>query len=132
MLTSVSIGIIIDQKTITSNQEAPVFMQFIHSFFSSPEQAEHDGCKQLPSEVILFKLMSSERGADSAFAYKRLWWMTPVPAAHTVISVTPDRREVLQENGKLIYLNFHQQQGVHGLRTASVRFLSRSSGETRL
>lgn len=39
--------------------------------------------------------------------------MTPVPVAHAVISLTPDRSEVLKENGKLIYLNFHPEQVVH-------------------
>lgn len=86
----------------------------IHSFISHPPvQAEHDRCKQLSSEVILFELMSGERGAASASAFKRLWWMTPVPVARAVISLTPDRSEVLKENGKLIYLNFHPEQIVH-------------------
>lgn len=39
--------------------------------------------------------------------------MTPVPVACAVISLTPDRSEVLKENGKLIYLNFHPEQTVH-------------------
>lgn len=39
--------------------------------------------------------------------------MTPVPEARAVISLTPDRSEVLKENGKLIYLNFHPEQTVH-------------------
>lgn len=39
--------------------------------------------------------------------------MTPIPAVHAVISLTPDRSEVLKENGKLIYLNFHPEQIVH-------------------
>lgn len=39
--------------------------------------------------------------------------MTPVPVARAVISLTPDRSEVLKENGKLIYLNFHPEQIVH-------------------
>lgn len=76
-------------------------------------QAEHDSCKQLSSEVISFELMSEEREVGSAFAFKRLWWMTPVPLARAVISLTPDRSEVLKENGKLIYLNFHPEQIVH-------------------
>lgn len=39
--------------------------------------------------------------------------MAPVPVAHAVIGLTPDRSEVLKENGKLIYLNFYQEQIVH-------------------
>lgn len=39
--------------------------------------------------------------------------MTPVPGVCTVISLTPDKSEVLKENGKLIYRNFHPWQIVH-------------------
>lgn len=39
--------------------------------------------------------------------------MSPVPVARAVISLTPDRSEVLKENGKLIYRNFHPEQTVH-------------------
>lgn len=57
--------------------------------------------------------MSGERRAGSESAFKHLWWMTPVPVARAVISLTPDKSEVLKENGKLIYLNFHPEQIVH-------------------
>lgn len=103
----------------TSKWEVTVFIYAIHSFPLStpslrhPVKAEHDSCQQLSSEVILFELMSEERGSRSAFAFKHLWWMTPVPVACAVISLTPDRSEVLKENGKLIYLNFHPEQTVH-------------------
>lgn len=99
------------QIIIMSSQDASVFTQFIHSI--PPIQARHDSCEQLSSEVISFELMSEERRVGSAFAFKRLWWMTPVPPARAVISLTPDRSEVLKENGKLIYLNFHPEQIVH-------------------
>lgn len=39
--------------------------------------------------------------------------MAPVPVACDVISLTPDRSEVLKENGKLIYRNFHPERAVH-------------------
>ncbi len=39
--------------------------------------------------------------------------MTPVPVARAVISLTLERGEVLKENGKLIYLDFHPEQIVH-------------------
>lgn len=84
-----------------------------HPSSSSPRQAERDRCEQLSSEVISFELMSEERGVGPALAFKRLWWMTPVPVACAVISLTPDRSEVLKENGKLIYLNFHLEHIVH-------------------
>jgi len=56
--------------------------------------------------------------------------MTPVPVVRAVISLTTDRTEVLQENGKLIYLNFHPEQTVHPrnpMRRCSVRLESRQS-----
>lgn len=87
---------------LTYQTRTPPYLSY--SFTPDPHHttpAEHDSCQQLSSEVILFELISEESGLVSSFAFKSLWWMTPVPVAHAVISLTPDRSKVLKRKWKI-------------------------------